>query len=199
MPVILAVHGFVFTGALELVLGAGNACGCGYCTRRAMLTVRGCCPAALLPLPATQDLIVAGESTVFQDTHAKFGLVPTWGLPARLPRKVGQQRANQIMMLGQPFSAQQAEAWGLINAVVPDGEVAAEARLMALQSAALSRSAVTKTKRLMVEANGSSQRDALAWMDRFHPGQGSDIKERIQLLYAKSSRGKKSKGETSKL
>ena len=41
VPVILAAHGFVFTGALELVLGA--------------------------------DLIVAGEQTTFQDTHAKFG------------------------------------------------------------------------------------------------------------------------------
>mmetsp|Transcript_16388 Transcript_16388/g.20264 ORF Transcript_16388/g.20264 Transcript_16388/m.20264 type:complete len:189 (-) Transcript_16388:1110-1676(-) len=73
VPVIIAVHGFVFTGALEFILGA--------------------------------DLIVAGASTKFQDTHAKFGLVPTWGLPARLPKMVGIHRANEIMMLGETFSA----------------------------------------------------------------------------------------------
>ena len=95
------------------------------------------------------------------------------------------------MLLGEEFSARQALDWGLVNSVVSSDKLLHEARRMALRTASLSRDAVAKTKRMMVISNHSTLGDSLRTIDRMHPGQGADLHERIQKLFARSS--KKSK------
>lgn len=77
------------------------------------------------------DIILAGESGRFVDTHSRVGLLPGWGLSARLHRAIGIYRAKELEMTGRSLPAREAEAWGLVNHVVPDERLLAEARALA--------------------------------------------------------------------
>ncbi len=80
-PVVAAVNGFCFTGALEIAL----AC----------------------------DLILVADEAKIGDTHAKFGLRPTWGMTARLPAAVGIARARELSYTARTIDGQEAAALGL--------------------------------------------------------------------------------------
>lgn len=78
------------------------------------------------------DLIVAGRSATFRFTETAVGLVVTNGFTGVLPRTAGSVVAKEIIMLGEPFDAARAQAWGLVNRVIPDDELDAEvARVVA--------------------------------------------------------------------
>ncbi len=116
-PVIAAVHGFCFTGALELAL---------HC-----------------------DFIFATADAKFGDTHAKWGLRPTWGMSQNLARAVGVRRARELSFTARTFTGAEAVEWGL--AVETADDEAALARLVAERAAAIadgSRGAVSAYKKL---------------------------------------------------
>src|SRR5262249_41672933 len=69
------------------------------------------------------DLILAAESVYFLLAFVNIGLVPDGGPPAFLPAHLGYARAAQMAMLGDRVPAAQALDWGMINRVVPDGEL----------------------------------------------------------------------------
>jgi enoyl-CoA hydratase len=52
----------------------------------------------------------------------KLGLIPGYGGTQRLPRLVGETRALEMVMSGRTVDAVQAEHWGLVNRIVPDGD-----------------------------------------------------------------------------
>jgi len=92
--------------------------------------VEGAALAAGCQLVASCDLAVAGESTWFVLPGGKAG----WGCttPAvAVARAVGRKRALEMLLTGEPIDAATALAWGLVNRVVPDGEVAGAARALA--------------------------------------------------------------------
>lgn len=66
------------------------------------------------------DVLIAGESARFADTHARVGILPGWGLSQKLPRLIGLSKAKQISFTGLPVFAEQALSWGLVNEVVAD-------------------------------------------------------------------------------
>ncbi|MEE4299150.1 MAG: enoyl-CoA hydratase [Pseudomonadales bacterium] len=69
------------------------------------------------------DILVCGESARFADTHARVGIVPGWGLSQKLPRLIGLPRAKELSLTGNFLSAERAYEWGMVNRVVPDGEL----------------------------------------------------------------------------
>lgn len=77
------------------------------------------------------DLLIVSTSARFADTHARFGIMPGWGLSQRLSRVVGPYRAKEISLTGNYLSAEQAEAWGLVNRVVPPQELMPTCRQLA--------------------------------------------------------------------
>ena len=77
------------------------------------------------------DILLASTHAQFADTHAKVGLLPGWGLSVRLPRRIGLHRAKELAFTARFLSAAEAEAWGLVNRVVPPGELLDAARAMA--------------------------------------------------------------------
>lgn len=81
--------------------------------------VNGYCLTGALEVALACDMIIASENAVFGDTHAKWGLRPTWGLSQRLPRAVGVMKAKELSFTAETISAQEAERIGLINKVVP--------------------------------------------------------------------------------
>src|SRR5260370_17359052 len=69
------------------------------------------------------DVLIASTTARFADTHARVGVMPGWGLSQKLPRVIGLYRAKELSLTGNYLSAAQAEAWGLVNRVVPPDEL----------------------------------------------------------------------------
>jgi 2-(1,2-epoxy-1,2-dihydrophenyl)acetyl-CoA isomerase len=82
------------------------------------------------------DLILAAESAYFLLAFVNIGLVPDGGSSLFMPTRVGMARAAELMMLGERLPARRALEWGLINRVVADGELVAEAKALAARLAA---------------------------------------------------------------
>lgn len=94
------------------------------------------------------DLMIAGESAQFADTHARVGVMPGGGMSARLPRAIGIRKAKEMSLTGNYLSARDAERLGLVNRVVPDDRLLAEARELASQILSADQNLVRQMKRL---------------------------------------------------
>src|SRR6476659_700748 len=77
------------------------------------------------------DILIASEQARFADTHARVGLLPTWGLSVRLPQKVGVGLARRMSLTGDYLSADDALRAGLVTEVVPHDELLPTARRVA--------------------------------------------------------------------
>lgn len=77
------------------------------------------------------DVLVAAKGAKFIDTHARFGIFPSWGLSQKLSRIIGPNRAREVSMAATPITAEQGERWGLVNHVVEEGELLKKARAIA--------------------------------------------------------------------
>lgn len=77
------------------------------------------------------DLIVAGETARFAQPEIKLGILPGAGGTQRLARAIGPARAMELVLTGEPISAAEAKAAGLVNRVVPDERVLEEALALA--------------------------------------------------------------------
>lgn len=77
--------------------------------------VHGACFTGALEIALSCDFIFAESNTKFGDTHAKWGLRPTWGMAQNLARAVGVRRARHLSYSAQVFSGAQAADWGLAN------------------------------------------------------------------------------------
>jgi enoyl-CoA hydratase/3-hydroxyacyl-CoA dehydrogenase len=69
------------------------------------------------------DLRIAAESATFGQPEINLGIIPGFGGTQRLPRLVGEGRARELNLTGEPIPADEAYAVGLANRVVPDEEL----------------------------------------------------------------------------
>lgn len=138
-----------------------------------LVAVNGACYTGALELIMPADFIIASEKAVFCDTHSTLGLVPTWGLSVRLPRRVGLANAKLISFTGRKFSASESKELGLVDLVVKHEELMTKVLAMAEEIADKSAESIQKQKRMMNHAYMASGREALSWTDEvhgFHPG-----------------------------
>ncbi|UNB50309.1 enoyl-CoA hydratase [Mycolicibacterium sp. YH-1] len=77
------------------------------------------------------DILIASEKASFADTHARVGLLPTWGLSVRLPQKVGVGMARRMSLTGDYLSADDALRAGLVTQVVSHDDLLPTARAVA--------------------------------------------------------------------
>jgi enoyl-CoA hydratase len=77
------------------------------------------------------DLIVAGDGARFGQPEIKLGIMPGAGGTQRLARAIGPYRAMEMILTGEPISAKEAHAAGLVNRVVPNDKVLDEAMALA--------------------------------------------------------------------
>lgn len=98
------------------------------------------------------DLVLAGEHAIFQLPFVKLGLCPEAASSFLLPQLLGHQRAAELLLLGESFSAQRAWELGLVNRVLPDGDVFESAREIAAVLAAQPPGAVRVTKQLLKQS-----------------------------------------------
>jgi enoyl-CoA hydratase/carnithine racemase len=95
------------------------------------------------------DLVIAAEEARLGDAHAKHGLIPGWGGSVRLPRKIGPNRAKQMMFTAEPLDARTLMDWGLVNQVVPLAELRGAADAFAARLADKSPLGLRRMKQLV--------------------------------------------------
>lgn len=97
-------------------------------TKPVIGAINGAAVTGGLELALYCDILIASEQARFADTHARVGLLPTWGLSVRLPQKVGVGLARRMSMTGDYLSAADALRAGLVTEVVPHDQLLATAR-----------------------------------------------------------------------
>ena len=121
-------------------------------TKPTIAAVNGVAYAGGFLLAQNCDLCVAADTARFAITEAKVGRGAPWAAP--LPWLIPPRVAMQILLTGDPISAARAREIGLVNEVVPAGELHAAAQRLAERIAAnapLSVAAAKKTVRLIAE------------------------------------------------
>ena len=108
------------------------------------------------------DLVLAARSARFIQSFIKIGLVPDAGGSFFLPRLVGEARAKALAMLGEPVTAEQAEAWGMIYKAVDDAALMAEAEALAAHLALQPTEALGRIKQAFL---ASGENDLATQLD----------------------------------
>ena len=111
--------------------------------------VHGACFTGALEIALHCDFVFTTDGTKFGDTHAKFGLRPTWGMSQTLAQAVGVRQAKELSYTARTFMGPEAVTLGVANASVAD-EDALDALVAerAASIAANSRAAVAAMKKL---------------------------------------------------
>ena len=136
------------------------------------------------------DVLIASPRARFADTHGRVGLLPIWGLSQKLSRLIGVSRAKEMSLTGNFLDAQRAEAWGLVNRVVPADELLPQARALALDMLSLAPGLLGAYRKLIDDGFAESLGDALAVEQRqaraFNAEQGAaGIERRRQDVLAR--------------
>jgi crotonobetainyl-CoA hydratase len=105
------------------------------------------------------DLVVAADHADFALTEVTLGLVADAGGLLRLPARVPRAIALEYLLTGRRFGPTEAARWGLVNAVVPAGEVMATARALAAAICAAAPLAVAAVLEILRETQGASVPD----------------------------------------
>lgn len=133
------------------------------------------------------DIVLAAESAKFVEPFCQLGLVPDSGGTWTIPRLIGPARAAGMMMLGEPVTAHQAVAWGLIWKAVPDSELAEEARSLGRRFGNAPTAGLAKIKQALNASAGNSfeaQLDLEKDLQR-DAGYSADYKEGVAAFMEK--------------
>jgi enoyl-CoA hydratase/carnithine racemase len=97
------------------------------------------------------DFVYVSDEARLAMPFVGLGLVPEFASSLLVPRLMGERRAAEKLLLGDPFTGEQAVDCGIANAVLPAGEVVNHARRVAERFNALPPGAVRESKRLLRE------------------------------------------------
>jgi enoyl-CoA hydratase/carnithine racemase len=133
------------------------------------------------------DLVYAAQGARFQLPFVPLGIVPEFASTFLLPLRAGYQRAAELLLLGQPFTAEQAREAGIVNTVVAEAELFERAEKTAAALAALPPESIRLTKRLMKATHAASIEQRIAeetriFMERLA---GPEAKEAISAFLEK--------------
>jgi enoyl-CoA hydratase len=114
--------------------------------------------------------IAAASDFVYATTHARFalteitlGIMPGMGGTQNLARAVGERRAKEIILTGLPFTAAEAEKWGLVNRVTEPSELLETTMAVARRIAGNGPVAVRQAKQAIHRGLQMSLSDGLAF------------------------------------
>ncbi|MEV0182465.1 enoyl-CoA hydratase-related protein [Streptomyces sp. NPDC050625] len=132
------------------------------CEKPVIAAVNGTAAGLGAHLALACDLVLAAESARFIEVFVRRGLVPDAGGAYLLPRLIGPQRAKELMFFGDALTAPDAERLGLVNRVVPDGELDKTAREWAARLATGPTRALALTKQLVNASLDTDRASAFA-------------------------------------
>src|SRR5579883_1401414 len=93
------------------------------CWKPIIAAVNGFCLAGGTEMMLACDLRIAAENATIGLTEVRWGIIPGAGGTQRLPRMIPLAKAMEIILLGEPITAEEAWRIGLINKVVPQAEL----------------------------------------------------------------------------
>lgn len=114
-----------------------------------LAVAHGLCLTAALELSLACDLLWAGEGVQFGLVEAVVGITPLMGGTQRMAERAGAARAREFVMTGGLFTAETLHGWGVVNRVLPAGELLDKARRFAARLAAGPTQAHAATKRIV--------------------------------------------------
>jgi enoyl-CoA hydratase len=126
-------------------------------------------------LVQSTDFIIASENATFGQPEAMLGLAAGGGSPALLPRLLPPAKALQMLLTGDPITAQEAHRLGMVNELHPRDELLDAARRIAGKIASNSPTAVQAVKRAVQLGEGQPTEQAIAimmdmhWRSAVHP------------------------------
>ncbi len=143
--------------------------------------VHGACFTGALEIALHCDFIFTTVDTKFGDTHAKFGLRPTWGMPQTLAQAVGVRKAKELSFTARTFLGSEAVSLGIANRAAADK--AALDTLVADCAAAIARNsrptvAAVKDLYALAQENLPMEEALTAELEREYPGI-DDTQERL--------------------
>ncbi len=144
--------------------------------------VQGHCLTGGLELALAADIIIAGESAKFADTHGKWDLVPVWGLSQRLPRRVGRAKALEMSFSARFYNGREAETMGLANICVPDTELDAAVGAFIKDVLANSWRSSRAIKKLLDDTDAMALKAGLAHEIHRSEGRGPETAERLARM-----------------
>lgn len=106
------------------------------CGKPVVAAVQGGVAGACVGLVAACDIVVCGDDAFFFLAHVKLAATIDGLSTYFLPRQIGERRTMELALLGDRIDAHRAEAWGLVNVVVPASDLNDEAEAMAERLAA---------------------------------------------------------------
>jgi len=149
--------------------------------------VNGVAAGAGANLALACDLVLAARSARFIQAFCRIGLIPDCGGTWLLPRLVGEARAKALALLGEPLSAEQAEAWGLIWQVCDDEALLPTAHALCARLASQPTRALGLIKQA-IQAGATNDLDTQLDLERDlqrAAGQGDDYREGVAAFLAK--------------
>ena len=103
------------------------------------------------------DLVVAAKNAKFGIPEVKRGLVAAGGGLLRLPHRIPYQKALELALTGDNFTAEEAADWGFVNVLTEPGEALAGALALAERITKNGPLAVAATKEIIVKSTGWSE------------------------------------------
>jgi enoyl-CoA hydratase len=154
-----------FTAGLDLkelgsqagALGSANATGADenpvkaieLCRKPVVGAINGVAITGGFEVALACDILIASDKARFADTHARVGVMPGWGLSQKLSRLIGISRAKELSLSGNFLDAATAERWGLVNRVVPAGELLTASQALAKDIASADPDFIAAYKKLI--------------------------------------------------
>ncbi|HSW07470.1 enoyl-CoA hydratase/isomerase family protein [Aquabacterium sp.] len=122
-----------------------------HCSKPVLAAVQGWVVGAGLEWMLDADIVIAARGARFKLPEASLGVFVTGGITATLPALAGLARAKALMLLGDAFTAEQAQAWGLVWALVDDEQLDVQAQQAAARLAALPAGIAGRFKQVLNE------------------------------------------------
>lgn len=133
------------------------------------------------------DIVIAAEDAYFLQAFRRIGLVPDGGSAYLLTHAIGRARSMELMLLGEKLPAERALAWGLINRMVPAGDLRSAALALAQELAAGPTQALREIRRQCWAATESSFAETLEAerVQQRDVGRTADHREGVAAFLAK--------------
>ncbi len=117
-----------------------------------IMAVNGTAAGAGFSFAASGDITLAAETARFVSAYTAGGLSPDGSSTFFVPRVVGWRRAMELMLTNRSLTAVEATEWGLINRVVPDADLMAEATALGRKLAAGPTKAYGRVKHMLQQS-----------------------------------------------
>ena len=114
-------------------------------------------------IACAMDFIYAAHTAKFAQTEVRVGIIPGAGGTQTLARAIGERRAKELILSGRPFSAAEAEGWGLVNALFDQPDLLPAAIATARAIAANAPIAVRQAKQAIHKGLQMGLMDGLAF------------------------------------